>query len=179
MLEIQIMPLTENFKIPALDIATRAKVGTRFSIIRFFNKVLRLKTKSVFVALHKINIVGVIGWYQDKGGPAKKSLGDLFPTGDDVYWVSYFAIADSVRNNGVGTRLMHKLFTKLKTQKAKELWTYTSRARVFYEKLGFKFRKRAVIEKELHDFLCYSFDKQRRLEEIRGLKNTFIPNERD
>ena len=158
--EARITPLTKHNKLQALDIALQANVGSRLSIIRFLNKGLRQKQNNVFVATHTKEIVGLIGWYQDNGSWAGKSLGQIFPRGTDIYWISYFAIKEKLRGHNMGTQLMQKLIDEVEKKKARELWVYTSRARKFYEKMGFHFMIRTIIEKEMHDFLKLSFIRQ-------------------
>lgn len=154
---IIISPLTEDNKRAALRIIVESHVGTKYNTIRFFNTSLRQNLSNIYVASEDGIILGVIGWYQDDGKWAGKSLGNLFPYGIDTYWVSYFAVDIKLRGAGIGSILMKYLFQELKIKKAKELWTYTLRAKIFYEKIGFTFTKRAKIENKLHYFLKYSF----------------------
>jgi GNAT superfamily N-acetyltransferase len=129
------------------------------SVILFLKSYKSLKQNlgNIFVAVKDDQVIGLIGRYQDSGRWAGKSLGDLFPKGKDIYWVSYFAVSDSLRGQGLGTRLMQHLIGEVKKKQARELWVYTRRARGFYEKMGFTFITCRVIEDEAHDFLKYSF----------------------
>lgn len=146
----------ENYE--ADKIAMEADVGTHLSVIRFFNKSLRNKDNNLWVAKDGDKVVGVIGWYQDKGSYIKPLLGKkLFPTGDKIFWVSFFAVSEDLRGGGVGIMLMKKLIQELEYKKAKELWTYTSRARKFYEKMGFERITNKMINDEPHDFLKREF----------------------
>lgn len=154
---IKINPLSDENKRQALAIAVAAKVGTHSKIIRFFNKSLRDKNKNIFSAEDNRKTVGVIGWYQDNGSWAGKSLGEIFPYGDDIYWVSYFAVDEKLRRRGIGTLLIEHLIEAIRQRGGRELWVYTLRARGFYEKMGFSFVVRRIIENEGHDFLKYSF----------------------
>ena len=154
---IIISPLPEENKRDAMNLIVESNVGTRNGTLRFFNKSLRQQLLNIYVASEGDSLLGVIGWYTDDGKWAGKSLEKLFPYGDDKYWVSYFAVNSNIRGTGIGSKLMKYLFDELKSKNAKELWTYTLRAKVFYEKLGFTFIKRSKIENKLHYFLKYSF----------------------
>lgn len=159
MFHINIQPLSNKNKLEAVEVVLESKVGPRARALRFFNKSLRNKIDNVFLAYFENKVVGLIGWYQDKGEWAGKSLGKLFPYGDKIYWVSYFGVREKFKNKGIGTQLIKKLFEEMKIKKAKELWVYTSRAKGFYEKMGFKFMTRARIESKPHDFLrCRKFN---------------------
>ncbi len=141
----------------AVEIAVTADVGERKEIVHFFDKSLNENTKNIFVAKIDNKIIGVIGWYQDKGSFIKKILGNIFPTGQNIYWVSFFAVDTDYRSHGVGTLLMKKLLDELKNKKAAELWTYSRRAKIFYKKMGFKFVTNKILDGDPHDFLKYIF----------------------
>lgn len=137
----------------AVDIASAAEVGERKDIDREMKKSLDNKTKQFFVAVCLDNVVGEIGWYQDKEKTAKKALGKDFPEGEDVFWVAYFSVAPEIRGKGVGRLLVNKIESEVKNKGGKYLWVYSSRARVFYEKCGFTFIKKGYIEDCWQDFL--------------------------
>lgn len=159
MINFKILPLTGENKEQALQIVLESKVGTKRDALKFFNKCLRNETDNCFLCVADSEYVGLIGWYQDDGSWAGKSLGKLFPYGKDVYWVSFFGVTEKTRGKGVGTFLMDKLLSVVREKNARELWTYSGRARVFYEKMGFTFITRTIIENEPHDFLKFKFDK--------------------
>lgn len=146
-----------NFQ-EACDVAVSQTVGKESDILKFFQESQNKNLNNIFIAVEKNKIVGVIGWYKDDGSWAGKSLGELFPYGENIFWTSFFTVAEEYRGKGLGTKLMNYLKSKLIRLDAKELWTYTTRAKGFYEKNGFIFIKRAIIENELHDFLKYTFN---------------------
>lgn len=156
-MDIRIEPLTDANKYEARDLAVNAEVGPARRVIVFYNKSLRQHDNNVFVATQNGRVIGIIGWYKDDGSWAGKSLGTLFPYGKDIYWVSYFAVMEEFRRKGIGTVLMKKLLQEISEKHAQELWVYTGKARVFYEKMGFTMVTRAHIEHAEHDFLKYVF----------------------
>lgn len=154
-MNVQIESLTEKTKYEARDLVVKADIGPSLRVIKFFNKSLRQQHNNIFLAMVDDHIVGIIGWYIDDGHWAGKSLGKLFPYGNDIYWVSYFAVIEEYRGKGIGKILMEKLFGEMKKKHAKVLWVYTRKARGFYEKMGFQFVTRTHIESCDHDFLKY------------------------
>lgn len=158
-MELVIEPLSQSNKLDALQLVLDADVGPRTRTMRFFNQSLRRNRNNIFLGVHNGKVVGIIGWYLDNGTWAGKSLGSLFPYGEKVYWVSYFAVSERLRGRGIGTKLMQRLLSEMKEKNARELWTYTRRAKLFYEKMGFTFIKRAIIEHGYHDFLKIKFRK--------------------
>jgi len=155
--KLEIRSLTQDDKFAALDIVIQERVGPKTRTLRFFNKSLRQKLHNIFVASIGDEIIGLSGWYQDKGDWAGKALGSLFPYGSDIYWVSYFAVKKEFRDKGIGTKLLNRLLKEVEQRKARELWVYTSRARGFYEKCGFMFVIKAVIERKSHEFMKKMF----------------------
>lgn len=154
---MRITPLTQETKKSALDLVVANQVWSRDQARGFFNRSLKQNRGNIFVISQNNKVVGLIGWYQDNGRWAGKSLGDLFPKGKDIYWVSLFAVDKSLQRQGIGTALMDHLIKVVSAKRAQELWTYSLRARGFYEKIGFRFVARRIIENEECDFLKYTF----------------------
>ena len=155
----KIEQLSEENKKYAIQIVLESKVGTKQMALDFFNKCLKNKTDNCFLCVSGTEYIGLIGWYQDDGSWAGESLGELFPYGKDIYWVSFFGVREKMRGKGIGTFLMRKLLSVVRKKKARELWTYSGRAKIFYEKMGLVFVTRAIIENEPHDFLKFKFNK--------------------
>ena len=80
-------------------------------------------------------------------------MGDKFPYGTNVYWLSHFAINEKYRHQGIGTLLLQFLENEIRKFGGKQLWVYTSQARGFYEKKGFVFIKKALIDEEWEEVL--------------------------
>lgn len=152
-MKISIKTVTEENIQQTVDIAVEATVGERADITKDMNKNLIEKTNRYFAAYNGDEMVGEIGWYQDKEGFAKKALGDIFPEGEDVFWVAYFSVKPSFRGKGIGKILMKKIETEVKNKGCRNLWVYTLRARVFYERCGFKFIQQGYIEDCWQNFL--------------------------
>jgi len=152
-MKVEIKDLTKDNQNEAMEVALEQEVGEKKEIVKFFDESFKENKKNIFVAVVDNQVVGLIGWYQDKDGPNKKLLGEIFPQGEDIYWVSFFAVSGRLRGQGIGTILMRKLFEVVKEKRASELWTYTRRARVFYEKMGFGWITQKIIDGEMHDFL--------------------------
>lgn len=152
-MELKILAITKHNIQQAIDIAVEATVGERVDIERDMQKNLNEKTNRYFAAYYGNKMVGEIGWYQDKEGFAKKALGDIFPEGEDIFWVAYFSVKPELRGKGVGKILMAKIETEVKNKGCHKRYVYTSRARKFYEKCGFKFLKKGYIEDCWQDFL--------------------------
>jgi GNAT superfamily N-acetyltransferase len=156
-MKVLIKPITKKNVKEAINIAVAATVGERPEVEKDMFKNLTEKTNRYFAAYCGQEMVGEIGWYQDKEGFAKKALGDIFPEGEDVFWVAYFSIKPSFRSKGIGRILMKKIETEVKNNGCRKLWVYTLRARVFYEKCGFKFVQQGFIEDCWQNFLKKSF----------------------
>lgn len=156
-MELLIQPFTQATKKSALDLVVANQVWSRDQARGFFNRSLKQNRDNIFVIVDNDRVIGLIGWYQDNGRWAGKALGSLFPKGKDIYWVSLFAVDKSLQRQGIGTILMKHLIKQVKAKHARELWVYSLRARGFYEKMGFSFITRSIIEDEEHDFLKYTY----------------------
>jgi GNAT superfamily N-acetyltransferase len=155
--QINIINLKEDKVEAAVQVGVTQDVGDIERITRSYKDSISRDLKNNYIAEIDNEVVGITGYYKDMGDWAGESLGNLFPYGEDVYWVNYFAVSDKYKGKGIGSQLINKLIEGLRIIHAKELWTYTTRARVFYEKSGFEFVVNSVIENEPHDFLKMNF----------------------
>lgn len=147
-MEVNVIPLTEDRYEDAVRIAIEGETGEE--------KDIRPRLKDYyrhFVAEVNRETIGEIGWYKDNGEFAGKAMGTDFPEGDNVYWISHFAVDKKYKGKGVGTKLIQYLEKIIKKLGGTELWVYTSRARGFYEKQGFDFVQKTFLEGEWEDVL--------------------------
>lgn len=147
-MQVKIDPLSNSSYKEAVHLAVDAKTGKEEDISRRLKKY-----KQYFVVVKGKQIIGVIGWYQDDGRYAGNALGDRFPYGNNVYWVSHFAVEPKFRNKGIGSLLLKHLEKIAKNLGGAALWVYTDNARGFYEKHGFEFVQKAWIEENWQEVL--------------------------
>lgn len=140
-----------------IDIAVAQDVGGSERVNKYFSESILSERRDTFVAEVDSQVVGMIGWYIDDGSWAGESLGKVFPYGENVYWVNYFAVSNDFQRKGIGSILVEGLLKNLNEIGATELWTYTTRAKGFYQKMGFEYVTNTIIEEEPHDFLKYTF----------------------
>ena len=148
LVSVNVIQLNDTYYNDAVRLAVDAKTGKYEDISPRLKKY-----KQYFVAVRGKQVVGVIGWYQDDGRYAGNALGDKFPYGNDVYWVSHFAVELKFRNMGIGSLLLQNLGETVKRLGGTELWVYTDKTRGFYEKHGFKFVQKAWIEENWQEVL--------------------------
>ncbi|MBI2049537.1 GNAT family N-acetyltransferase [Candidatus Roizmanbacteria bacterium] len=146
-MDLEIKPLNKSTYEDAVRIAIVGNTGLEKDIRK------RLKEDHYFVAVDGDKVVGEIGWYQDNGSFAGEALGDRFPYGKNIYWLGHFAVDRPSRNKGIGKLLLKYLEDIIKGLGGRELWVYTDQARGFYEKNGFVFVKKAMIEDCWQDVL--------------------------
>ena len=151
-MDLQFLPLNDSTLEEAIRIAVEGNTGSEPDVRR------RLKRDNqYFAAINRGKILGEIGWYKDDGSYMGKTLGDAYPTGEDIFWVRHFAVYAKFRGHGIGKFLMTSLEKVVQKLGARELWVYTDQARGFYEKNGFTFVQKVLLQSEWEDVLQKKF----------------------
>lgn len=111
-METKIVPLDEKTYEDAVRLSVQGNTGQEKDIRPRLEKY-----KQYFVAIKDKKTVGVIGWYKDDGSFAGKALGEKFPHGKSIYWLSHFAVDRKYRNQGIGKSLLNYLESVLMFKK--------------------------------------------------------------